>query len=219
MGIFSRFADIVNSNLNAMLDKAEDPEKMIALIIQEMEETLVEGRSNLARLLADKKDIRRRHDQRELEAAEWEKKAKLALSKERDDLAKAALMERDVLLKEKQSLATQLENAEGQLGSLTSEIEQLQSKLDDAKAKQKALVMRSCASNEIYKVKQQSTSRRFDDSYTKLAAFERKLDMVEGKIESLDIGRRDLASEIDELANSEALEAELARLKGEIRSS
>ena len=137
MGIFSRLNDIINSNLNSILDRAEDPEKMIRLIIQEMEETLVEVRSSSARVIADKKDAQRRLGRLEAEAEDWEAKARLALEKGREDLARAALGEKQGLLDEIKIVEQEFNALDDHLAHLSEEIGQLQTKLNDAKAKQK----------------------------------------------------------------------------------
>ena len=153
MGIFSRMTDIINSNLNSMLDQAEDPEKMIRLIIQEMEDTLVEVRSSSARVLADRKAAARRLEQVEAEASSWEDKARLAISKEREDLARAALQEKRVIEEEIAIVEAELKATDEHIAQLNDEVAQLQQKLSDAKAKQKALLMRSKTVESRIKVK------------------------------------------------------------------
>ncbi len=142
MGIFSRFTDIINSNINSLLDKAEDPAKMVRLIIQEMEDTLVEVRSSSAKTLADKKELTRQVTRFENEAQQWQEKAELALSKDRDDLARAALMEKKKSTENSQSLVQELVHVEEHIAKLQDEISQLQDKLADAKTRQKAIIMR-----------------------------------------------------------------------------
>lgn len=137
MGIFSRFSDIINSNINALLDKAEDPEKMVRLIIQEMEETLVEVRTVSAKAIADKKELLRRKQLVLDQAETWQGKAELALTKGRDDLAKGALAERLRFVKEAQDVDVELEILENSLVELESEITQLQQKIAEAKTRQK----------------------------------------------------------------------------------
>ncbi|WP_086929273.1 phage shock protein PspA [Agarilytica rhodophyticola] len=213
MGIFSRFTDIINSNLNALLDNAEDPKKMIRLIIQEMEETLVEVRSSCARIIADKKELHRRLARLTQEASEWENKAKLAISKGRDDLARAAIAEKSAIEEEVSTAEAELASLEDHLATLNDEVAQLQIKLDDAKAKQKALILRAQTVENRYKVKRQINKKNIDDAFTKFELFEKRMDELEGHVESFDVGRNDLASEIDQLAKDDAINEELSRLK------
>jgi phage shock protein A len=209
-------SDIINSNLNALLDSAEDPEKMIRLIIQEMEDTLVEVRSSSARVLAERKMAARRHAQVEAEAASWEEKAKLALSKGREDLARAALAEKKAIEAELSAVAEELSATDEHIAQLNDEVGQLQAKLNDAKAKQKAIVMRSKTVESRIKVKRQVHRDSLDDALIKFERYERKMDSIEGELEAMDLGRQGesgLAAEIDALAGDEALDAELERLK------
>ena len=216
MGIFSRFADIVNSNINALLDSAEDPQKMIRLIIQEMEETLVEVRSTSAKIIADKKTTTRRLERLLAEADEWEAKAKLALQKGREDLARAALTEKAGALEEADVVKQELQTIEDHLVVLSDEVAQLQTKLDDAKAKQKALLLRATSAEQRYKVKTQTSRAANADAFTKFELFERRLEEMEGRVEAMDMGKQDLASEIDALAEDDKINDELSRLKQEI---
>jgi len=217
MGIFSRMSDIVNSNLNALLDSAEDPEKMIRLIIQEMEDTLVEVRSSSARVLADRKTAQRRYTQIAADAESWEAKAKLAISKGREDLARAALAEKKAIEDELSAVGQELEATDEHIAQLNEEVGQLQAKLDDAKAKQQAIVMRSKTVESRIKVKRQVQRDSIDEALVKFEQYERRMDRVEGELEAMDMGREsDLASEIDALEGDETIDAELERLKAQM---
>lgn len=214
MGIFTRFADIVNSNINSLLDKAEDPEKLIRLIVQEMEDTLVEVRTASARTIADKKEITRRLAFLDNDMQEWEKKAELAISKGREDLAKGALQERNKAENAKSEIQAELDKVESQLNRLTTEVAQLQDKLNDARARQKALLMRHNTTSNRLKVKRTLYENGGDKAVDKFERFERKLEDLESEVESYDIaGNRSLADEINDLENEEAIDQQLAELK------
>ncbi|MEP4148080.1 MAG: phage shock protein PspA [Halioglobus sp.] len=216
MGIFSRMTDIINSNINSLLDQAEDPEKMIRLIIQEMEDTLVEVRSSSARVLADRKTAARRLEQVQAEADSWEEKAKLAISKGREDLARAALQEKHAIEDELATVEAELKATDEHITQLNEEVSQLQQKLTDAKAKQKALMMRSKTVESRIKVKRQMHREALDGAFQRFEHFERRMDTLESQLESMDVGRDvppDLAAEIDSLEENERISDELARLK------
>jgi phage shock protein A len=215
MGIFSRLSDIVNSNLNAMCDTAEDPEKMIRLIIQEMEDTLVEVRSASARILADKKTQERQLASMKSQASTWEEKAKLALSKDREDLARAALHEKRRVEAEVTVLESELVLADDHIEQLHLEVGQLQAKLDDAKAKRKAILMRADSVSQRRKTQTQIHRNQLDDAFERFERFERRVDGLEGELEAMNLGRNkpDLADEIDALAADDLLKEELEELK------
>lgn len=220
MGIFSRMTDIINSNINALLDQAEDPEKMIRLIIQEMEDTLVEVRSSSARVLADRKAAARRLEQVQAEADSWEQKAMLAISKGREDLARAALQEKHEIEDEVAAVEAELKATDEHIEQLNHEVAQLQQKLSDAKAKQKALMMRSKTVESRIKVKRQMHREQLDGAFARFEHFERRMDNLESQLESMDMGRDvppDLAAEIDALAEDERISDELARLKEQMQ--
>jgi phage shock protein A len=219
MGIFSRMTDIINSNINSMLDQAEDPQKMIRLIIQEMEDTLVEVRSSSAKVLADRKAAARRLEQVEGEAASWEEKAKLAIRKGREDLARAALQEKRAIEEEVTVVGAELEATDEHIAQLNVEVAKLQQKLSEAKAKQKALVMRSKTVESRIKVKRQIQREALDNAFERFEHYERRMDNLESQLESMDLGREvspDLAAEIDALQEDELINVELERLKSEM---
>ena len=217
MGVFSRITDIVNSNINALLDKAEDPEKMVRLIIQEIEETLVEVRTASARAIADKKEIARRGDRLRDEAGDWERKAELAIAKGRDDLARAALVEKSKAEEVAEALAAELEVLEGTLAKLNEDIHALQQKIKDAKVRQKAIVVRGQTAKTRLGVRRHLHDHSIDDAMARFEAYERKMDDLEGQVESYDLGQRSLKEQIDDLAVDESVDEELRKLKARVQ--
>ncbi|AOW76019.1 phage shock protein PspA [Colwellia sp. PAMC 20917] len=218
MGIFSRFTDIINSNINNLLDKAEDPAKMVRLIIQEMEDTLVEVRSSSAKILADKKDLSRQATRFEKDEQQWQEKAELALSKGREDLARAALVEKKKCAENALSLLDELNHVDDHIAKLQSEVSQLQEKLADAKARQKAIIMREKTATSRLKVKKNIDSGRVNDALSRFDSYERKIDDIESQVESLDLGSKSLADEISDLESDENIDDELAQLKAKMKS-
>lgn len=216
MGIFSRFTDIINSNITAILDKAEDPEKMVRLIIQEMEETLVEVRTQSAKLIADKKELNRRIVRLKQEAQDWESKAEIALSKGREDLARAALKEKQGAEEASMTIETDLEVIDQNLEKLSGDIAQLQQKLSDAKTRQKALIVRGRTAQSRMGVKRQIHDVDIDEAMSRFDRYERRIDDLEGEIEAYDLGQRTLSDEIAELENDEKVDEELERLRAKM---
>ena len=217
MGIFSRLSDVINSNIHAMLDKAEDPEKMVRLIIQEMEETLVEVRTQSAKLIADKKELARRSDRLQKEADEWERKAEIALSKEREDLARAALKEKTEALEAVGQMSEDAEQIDHNLQKLSGDIAQLQQKISDAKQRQKALVVRGKTAQSRMGVKRTLNDVNIDDALSRFESYERRIDDMEGELEAYDLGQKTLSDEIAELENDEKVDEELAKLKARVK--
>jgi phage shock protein A len=216
MSIFSRMTDIINSNLNALLDKAEDPEKMVRLIIQEMEETLVEVRTTSARTIADKKELARRRDWLKAEAGEWERKAEVAVRKGRDDLARAALIERNKAQEGADAVVEELKLLEETLAKLSEDTAALQQKIKDAKTRQNAIIMRGKAAKTRLGVRRQLHDANLDDAIHRFEQYERKMDDIEGQIEAYDLGQRTLADEIKDLEGSEQIDEELQALKARV---
>jgi phage shock protein A len=214
MGIFSRFSDIVNSNLNSILDKAEDPEKLVRLMIQEMEDTLVEVRSTAARAIADRKEITRTLSGLDLEARDWQAKAELALDKNREDLAKAALAEKARAVAAANALRVQHHALGEGLDKLNDDVVRLEEKLVDAKTRQQAILARQRTASGRLDARKRLHSARIDDALIRFDQFERRIDDIEAHVESYDLGStKGLKDEFSELENEDAVAKELRELK------
>lgn len=216
MSIFSRLSDIINSNISSLLDKAENPEKMIRMVIQEMEETLVEVRSGTAKVIAEKKTQERRVQQLRRQADDWQEKAELAMSRDREDLAKAALVEKATVSTTIEALEGELKKLDETLEKLSGEIEQLQSKLNDARARQKTIVMRSTATQSRVDINRQLHSYNIDNAMNKFEYYEKKIDLMEGQVDSLTVERKGLENEFEELARKEKIDQELQAIKNKL---
>lgn len=191
---------------------------MVRLIIQEMEDTLVEVRSSSAKTLADKKDLSRQISRFETDATQWQEKAELALSKDREDLARAALMEKKKCAENAAALTDELSHVDEHIAKLQSEISQLQDKLADAKSRQKAIIMREKTAHSRLKVKKNIDSDRVNDALSRFDRYERKIDDIEAQVESYDMGSKSLADEIADLASDDKVDDELAQLKAKMKS-
>jgi phage shock protein A len=217
MGVFSRLTDIVNSNLNAMLDRAEDPEKMIRLAIQEMEDTLVEVRSQAARIIADRKGLDREVGRLRGGVEDWQGKAEFAVSKGRDDLARAALLEKAKLADAVKALVEERADLDAALSRGDEDVAKLEQKLAEAKAKQKTIRSRQEAAGTRLRVRQQLHSSRIEDALARLDRVEQRIDRTEGLAESFDLGqRRNLSDELADLEAEAAIANELEALKAKV---
>jgi phage shock protein A len=217
MGIFSRLSDIVNSNINALLDRAEDPEKIIRLIIQEMEDTLVEVRSDTVRIIADRKEAERHIARLTVERDDWAAKAELAISKGRDDLARAALVAKTRVMESLAAEEKHLADINAGLERQGEDIAQLQSKLDDARKREALMISRHKSATSRLQARRATYDNRLVSALGRMEVMERSLDHLEGKVEVFDHGRKpSLADEIGALQTDHAVDAELASIKARL---
>ena len=214
MGIFSRMGDIINSNLNAMIEAAEDPEKITRLIIQEMEDTLVEVRTDAARHIAERKELTRREDDYRKRADDWAAKAELAITKDREDLARGALTARRQAEDMADVVGKEIEVLDEAISKADMDLSKLQTKLDEAKAKHKALTMRSSVARSQVKMRTKIVDTRVDDALSRYERMERKVDDLEAHVEAFDLGAGEsLESQFAALETDDELEDELEALK------
>jgi phage shock protein A len=215
MGIFSRTRDIVAANFADLLDKAEDPAKMIRMIIMEMEETLVEVRASAARTIADQKEMRRQISKLERLQESWTEKAELALSKDREDLARAALAEKQKAADLADGLGTEIAVLDDALRASEADIAKLQTKLREARARQNAVMSRLESAQNRVKLREMYAGPRVEEAFSRFELLDRHVDMTEGHADALALGAppKSLEEEIAELRNSEKVEADLEALK------
>ncbi len=214
MGIFTRVRDIINANINSMLDKAEDPEKLVKLMIREMEDTLIEVKANCASSMATKKKIHREIEAMLEHAKTWGSKAELAVNKGREDLAREALHEKRRFTERAESLEDELEQAKQLVTQYQNDIMQLEDKLGAAREKQRVLVQRHRHAQD--KKKTETHLRRYDTSNVlhKFDAFQERIDRMEAEADLVNYGRKPtLDDEFAALEQDDEIEKELAALK------
>lgn len=217
MGIFSRLGDIISANVSDLLDKAEDPAKMIRMIILEMEETLVEVRASAARAIADQKEARRTLQRLDAAQASWAEKAELALSKGREDLAKAALVEKQKLGQMADQILHDMGVLDEALAKHEEDIQKLEAKLREARARQTSILNRLETLENRSRMRRMMSSPKIDEAFQRFALMERRVDLAEGRVESYDLGKtKTLEEEFADLKASDAVEAELAALKAKV---
>jgi phage shock protein A len=219
MGIFSRFSDIMNANINAILDRAEDPEKMARLMIQEMEETLVEVRSSAVKSIADKKEIERRIAALRDGQKDWAEKAEFAVGKGREDLATGALVAKRKLGDQADALEVELSAVEDSLGKFNEDMGKLQAKLEEAKAKRKSVEIRMKTAQKRVKLRRTLHDGRVDEALSRYDNLERRIDELEADAETYDMGKdgpRTLEQEFEELEVENGVADELAALKKKV---
>jgi phage shock protein A len=219
MGIFSRTRDIIAANVTDMLDKAEDPAKLIRMIIMEMEETLVEIRASAARTIADQKELRRHIVKLGTLQDNWKEKAELALSKDREDLAKAALVERQKAVDMADQLNAEIGVHDDALRAYEEDITKLQAKLREARSRQTSISTRLETAHNRIRVREAYSGSKVEEAFSRFDILERRVDLAEGRADVLSMGLapKSLEEEIAELQTSDKVDAELAAMKAAVK--
>ena len=218
MGIFSRTRDIVAANFTDLLDKAEDPSKMIRMIILEMEETLVEVRASAARTIADQKEMRRHIAKLDKLQESWTEKAELALSKDREDLAKAALVEKQKAADMGNQLIDEITVLDDALRAAEEDIAKLQKKLSEARTRQNQISTRLETAQNRFRLRELYSGQKTEDAFSRFDILDRRVDLAEGRADAAGLGGapKTLDEEIAELKSAEKVDAELAAMKARI---
>jgi phage shock protein A len=219
MSIFSRTRDIFAANMTELLDRSEDPSRMIRMIILEMEETLVEVRASAARSIADGKEMRRAWKRLDELQSSWTEKAELALSKDREDLAKAALIERQKAADMAEGLQIELKSIEDTLKGYEADIAKLQGKLREARARQNAIATRIESAVTRARARELLHGNRTEDAFSRFDQLERRADFAEGRADALGMtGPKTLEEEIAELRSTDKVDAELEAMKAALKA-
>jgi phage shock protein A len=217
MGIFTRFRDIVSSNINAMLDRAEDPEKLIKLMIREMEDTLVELKASCAGVMANAKKFQRQADEARARATYWEEKAELAVKKGRDDLAREALVEKRRYTERMDAVEKEVAEQNGLVDQYQEDIRQLEDRLRSAQEKQRMLVQRHIRANKRMRAQEEIRRVESAEAMVKFEDLENRIDRMEAEADMVNFGRRpSLETEFESLAGDEDIEKELKTLKSSL---
>jgi phage shock protein A len=219
MGIFSRTRDIFAANFTELLDRAEDPARMIRMIILEMEETLVEVRASAARCIADRKEMDRALQRLNQLQSSWTEKAELALSKDREDLAKQALIERQKAADMAEGLQLELTSIEDTLKGYEADIAKLQGKLREARARQNSIATRIESAVTRARASELLHGNRTEDAFSRFDQLERRADFAEGRADALGMtGPKSLEEEIAELRATDKVDAELEAMKAALKA-
>ena len=217
MGIFSRFRDIVSSNLNAMLEKAEDPEKLIKLMIQEMEDTLVELKANCAGAMASQTRVAREREAAAANVTKWEGKARLAVEKGRDDLAREALLEKRASQEEAEQREKEVSHFNDLVGQYKKDIGELEERLEAARNKHRILVQRHIHAGQRKVAQTRIRKADSSDAFVRFEQFENRIDRMEADAELINYRASNLEDELSKLETDEQIEKELASLRESLK--
>ncbi len=218
MSIFSRLSDILNANITSLLDRAEDPEKMARLMLQEMEETLVEVRSDAARLIAQKKETEREVNRFEGQISDWTEKASLAIQHQREDLARHALTEKQKLLNQVQDKNSFLAEMEEQLGKHDEDITRLQNTMKEARKRLESIRLRKQVTSNRYKMREKTREETRLRQEARFEQMERGIDELDSRLDAEGLGKAGLEDEFAALEINNAIEQELEALKSSVKT-
>jgi phage shock protein A len=218
MGIFSRFKDIINSNLNTMLEKAEDPEKLIKLMIQEMEDTLVELKASCAGAMANESKVHREAQAAKERGHRWEQKAKMAIEKGREDLAREALLEKRAAAQENEHRTAELEHFRELINQYKADITQLEEKLDAAKNKHRILVQRHIHASQRKSAQTRIRRSETSDAFVRFEQFETRIDRMDAEADLVNLKGEKLEDAFDKMETDDEIEKELASLKNSMNT-
>lgn len=218
MGIFSRLNDIINANINSLLDKAEDPEKMIRLMIREMEDTLVDLKSSCASKMAEGARVKREFKECKNQVARWEERAELAINKDREDLAREALVQKQTCQNQQDLLQSDLKHLDELIAEAKNNIIQLENKLEQVRQKHRLLIQRSHQAREKQRMNQTMGKAKGADAMQRFEEFESKIERMEAEAELSGVtGKPSLEREFDNLEKNSSVDKELEALKAKLK--